>query len=84
MKKLTTKYKYEISYFDPSDETGERWKTWKFKTLREAKNLQFDLKTAWKSPAREFPIKKLKFRIVSKKSRKKKSPFANLEKELRF
>ena len=49
---------YEVSYFDPADPKGEEWRTWKSKSKKKLKKIQEDLKVAWKSPAKEFPIRK--------------------------
>ncbi len=54
------KFRYKIEYFDPADPKGMRWKVWKFKTLKKAREHQADLKVVWRSPAREFPIRKLR------------------------
>ena len=55
------KYKYQITYFDPADESGMREKIWKFKTLKEAKAQQEDLKIVWDLTDDELPkIDKIK------------------------
>ena len=51
--------RYEVSYIDPADPNGMNEKTWKFKTIKEAKLQQDDLETVWKTSRKEFPIKKV-------------------------
>lgn len=57
---MMKKYKYRITYLDPTDEEARREKTWEFDTLREAKVRQEDLAIVWgKIPPKDIPIKKI-------------------------
>ena len=51
--------RYQISYYDPADPAGEKWKTWKNKSKKKLKKGQNDLKIAWEESAKQFPIKRV-------------------------
>ena len=54
------KARYEVSYFDPKDPNAMREKTWKFKSIKEARKQQEDLKVVWEEKnTKNFPIKEV-------------------------
>jgi len=60
MKKRKIKYKYEVSYYDPNDPSGERWKTWRYTTLKKARIKRNELLECWEATKSEIPINKIK------------------------
>lgn len=62
-KKRATGYMYEITYIDPADLEGMKSKTWRYKTLKEAKDQQEDLAVVWRISEgeieKEIPIRRI-------------------------
>jgi hypothetical protein len=51
--------RFRIHYFDPKDDSGKRWKTWTFSTIKKARDWRAELGIIWDTPPREIPIQDL-------------------------